>query len=1545
MHARFAYKILPLLLTIGLLLTSAALGINAQDSRSPTMQTGVANAVASSSVLFNKNLGPLDSSAFMQPAHDSHINTQPHSSYPMPLYQRNETDPVLIDEQSQTVAPTENNGNIEFLDHIGGSIYTVAVDGDLLYAGIGGELVVFNISNPESPIWLDSIILQGYVEDIFVVDTTVYVAGGTLNIVDVSNPTDITLISRFDSDAAYSVWVVNHTVYLVDIYEGLQILDAYDLINPILLGTYNVAVEGLGDVAVSGNYAFITNGYQGIRIIDIAEPLNPSQVALIDGIGFVRESVIRGDYIYVATTVVAAAAGLHVIDISDISRPVKVGFHATTGDAMALDVIDNLAYVATYYDGGVEIIDISDPTSPIELGNYHTSGAAYDVAIYGSNAFIADAGAMRVVDVSVPELLTEVFTYEAIVTGYEVEISGGYAYVYNDLGGWSGKLWIVDISTPENLKMLSSFSLPEERNIIDVAISGTFVYVVAYQSYGASGVYVLDVSDPRSPIVIAHPIIEQTQEFDLIDNYAYVRSWSGYVSIYDISNPHNFINVGRFGYVGYGHIEIIDEYAFVIGSGTTVLDVSNPISPVPVASLEYSITEIKIYGDYLLLGISNGGTPNGLVIIDFTDPTNPSEIAFFPTIASVLDVAVDGTRIFISIGDASLLVLDMSNAREPRQIAHFTHFAPYHLAYRDGVVFSASGGGGMTSLRYTGPIRPPLVVVHGIQLFGDGYRCTDTPQLYPVAPSTLGDLPGWFTQEYEVWIAHLNSRPIRTPSIETNAECLRKQVAALYETSGHQKITIVAHSMGGLVTRGCLALPDCRDKVRAVYTLGSPHAGFNSALVGKILIKLGETYLKAHGLPIPVGEGICLWQAAVCQMSVEEMILFNGNPANANQASIRYTFIGGDRSPATYGLGWLTSLTDGPHDGLVGRSSAVGWVYPFNRPAPWDWTGGADPKNMARYWTDEVHIGSWGNAYYENRDKSDGGSSENRSQSYACIQYQMGKIARPDFCRDPLAVQQTRASADVSTLSQTTASVSDQVSTGQTVTHTLSVDTATASLFTLAWSDGIVDFSLLRPDGQAITPAYAAAHPDEVAFTSAASSPEFPAFASYAFTSTLAGDWQLQITGTDVGNSPAGYVGFVAMETARALTVSQDRTLYGVGDTATFTATLQGGAGGIVGATVTASLNRPDGITETLPLADVGGGVYRTNYTVPNAGGRVVMSVIAAGSDTGVPFTRQEERIWTIAPDTAQFTGVAADRGIDGDGNGRFESLRVDVRVNVTQPATYTLSARLAKGGVSIASTAVYSEIAAAGVYTLTLSFDGSDIWAAQQDGPYTVSDAVLNNISIGSVPVASAATLHTTAAYAATDFAPDMPPLTLAIDGPTVGVVGSSYLFTATTSPITTTVPLTYTWQASGQSQIVHSASRTDTVTYTWNTIGAQTIEVAANNSAGIVTTTHTITIGEAPTSTPTPTPTETPTATPTSTLTPTATATNTRTTTPSPTLTPVPTGTGTQTATPSPTLTITPNVTQTPTTTATATPTPTATPTGPAQTEWRVYLPGIRR
>ncbi len=81
-------------------------------------------------------------------------------------------------------------------------------------------------------------------------------------------------------------------------------------------------------------------------------------------------------------------------------------------------------------------------------------------------------------------------------------------------------------------------------------------------------------------------------------------------------------------------------------------------------------------------------------------------------------------------------------------------------------------------------------------------------------------------------------------------------------------------------------------------------------------------------------------------------------------------------------------------------------------------------------------------------------------------------------------------------------------------------------------------------------------------------------------------------------------------------------------------------------------------------------------------------------------------------------------------------------------------------------------------------------------------------------------------------------PPLAVTISGATAGLVNRPYTFTATTSPITTTQPLNYVWQANGQAQQSHLGEIiNDAATFTWDKEGVYAITVTVRNGAGIVT------------------------------------------------------------------------------------------------------------
>jgi len=82
-------------------------------------------------------------------------------------------------------------------------------------------------------------------------------------------------------------------------------------------------------------------------------------------------------------------------------------------------------------------------------------------------------------------------------------------------------------------------------------------------------------------------------------------------------------------------------------------------------------------------------------------------------------------------------------------------------------------------------------------------------------------------------------------------------------------------------------------------------------------------------------------------------------------------------------------------------------------------------------------------------------------------------------------------------------------------------------------------------------------------------------------------------------------------------------------------------------------------------------------------------------------------------------------------------------------------------------------------------------------------------------------------------------------IKGLANGVVGQSYSFTAEVSPITTTLPVTYTWEASDWAARVQWGGITDTITFAWNMPGTKVITVTAANAGGTACSIHTISIG----------------------------------------------------------------------------------------------------
>jgi len=163
--------------------------------------------------------------------------------------------------------------------------------------------------------------------------------------------------------------------------------------------------------------------------------------------------------------------------------------------------------------------------------------------------------------------------------------------------------------------------------------------------------------------------------------------------------------------------------------------------------------------------------------------------------------------------------------------------------------------------------------------------------------------------------------------------------------------------------------------------------------------------------------------------------------------------------------------------------------------------------------------------------------------------------------------------------------------------------------------------------------------------------------------------------------------------------------------------------------------------------------------------------------------------------------------------------------------APYTFTATVSPPETSVPITYTWEATGQTAVYTTTsiLTDTVSFSWAV--GGTKTITVTADNGVET------AVFTTHTI------DIA--TPANNISIDGATAGVINAPYTFTATVSPPETSVPITYTWEATGQTAVYTTTSiLTDTVSFSWAVGGTKMITVTATNAAGSVIDTHPIII-----------------------------------------------------------------------------------------------------
>jgi hypothetical protein len=255
-------------------------------------------------------------------------------------------------------------------------------DSDHLYVSRNDQgLFIHDVSDRAAPIDA-GIFRECYKEPraLAVQGTIGYVAFmDTIRIMDLSDPADITQLSCVKIAWSKSI-VVTGNLMLVGNYRGVT---SYDVSNPtalVRLDELLIDYPGVIDIAIRGDYAYITMKDYGWGVVDISDPSNLTMTSEFADNDYEPTALTYGrtklmivdDYVIACfDSPEAYTYGFLILDVSDPSSIHPVKEHVLPARVGCVEVIDSLLYFGITNDNFVRVWDISDLLNPVQIAMWY----------------------------------------------------------------------------------------------------------------------------------------------------------------------------------------------------------------------------------------------------------------------------------------------------------------------------------------------------------------------------------------------------------------------------------------------------------------------------------------------------------------------------------------------------------------------------------------------------------------------------------------------------------------------------------------------------------------------------------------------------------------------------------------------------------------------------------------------------------------------------------------------------------------------------------------------------------------------------------------------------------------------------------------------------------------------------------------------------------------------------------------------------------------------------------------------------------------------
>ncbi len=240
-----------------------------------------------------------------------------------------------------------------------------------------------------------------------------------------------------------------------------------------------------------------------------------------------------------------------------------------------------------------------------------------------------------------------------------------------------------------------------------------------------NGLVILDLTDLKKPTFISQLYLGGGYSIAVREKTAYVAAGKEGLKIIDVSDPKSPLLKGSAETGGEARdIALSGRNAFVAdgAGGLVVIDIGNPAAPKTVGKWESPGECMAIVIRDELACIAAGSA--GLQVVNVREPAKPALVGACDTDGAAEDIALSGNHAYIADGPSGLKVMDISEASAPRLVAALTTSGYCRGVSADGKLVCVGNlyDGGYQVIDIANPAAPAILATRKYTMYNESWN-------------------------------------------------------------------------------------------------------------------------------------------------------------------------------------------------------------------------------------------------------------------------------------------------------------------------------------------------------------------------------------------------------------------------------------------------------------------------------------------------------------------------------------------------------------------------------------------------------------------------------------------------------------------------------------------------------------------------------------------------------------------------------------------------------------------------------------------------------